>query len=53
MNIQEGINRGSKIIGVNVDSTKKLFVVFNIDGTVWGDISSQAGSNLIPIISSE
>lgn len=53
MNIAEGINRGYKIAGVNVDPTKKLVVTFQIDGTVWGDISSQAGSNLAPIISSE
>lgn len=53
MNIEEGINRGSKIVGVNVDPTKKLLVVYQIDGTVWGDTSSQAGSNLVPIISSE
>ncbi len=53
MQIQEGINRGSKIVGVDIDPAKKLFIVSQIDGTVWGDISSQAGSNLIPILSSE
>lgn len=53
MNIFEGINRGSKVAGVGIDPTKKLVVTFQLDGTVWGDISSQAGSNLVPIISSE
>lgn len=53
MNIMEGINRGYKVAGVGIDPTKKLVVQFQLDGTVWGDISSQAGSNLVPIISSE
>jgi hypothetical protein len=53
LNIQEGINRASKIVGVNVDPSKKLLIVYQIDGTVWGDLSAQAGSNLVPINSSE
>lgn len=53
LNIEEGINRGYKVGGVGIDPTKKLVVTFQIDGTVWGDLSSQAGSNLVPIISSE
>lgn len=53
LNIQEGINRASKIVGVDVDSSKKLLIVYQIDGTVFGDLSEQAGSNLVPIISSE
>lgn len=53
LNIQEGINRASKIVGVDVDPSKKLFITYQIDGTVWGDLSEQAGSNLTPILSSE
>lgn len=53
LQVEEGINRGSKIVGVNIDPGKKLFVVYQIDGTIMGDLSSQAGSNLVPIISSE
>lgn len=53
LNVQEGINRASKIVGVDVDSSKKLLVVYQIDGTVFGDLSLQAGSNLVPILSSE
>lgn len=53
LNIQEGINRASKIVGVDINSNKKLMVVYQIDGTVFGDLSLQAGSNLVPIISSE
>lgn len=53
LNIQEGINRASKIVGVDIDSSKKLLIVYQIDGTVFGDLSLQAGSNLVPILSSE
>lgn len=53
LNIQEGINRASKIIGVDVNPNKKLLVLYQIDGTVFGDLSAQAGSNLVPILSSE
>lgn len=53
LNIQEGVNRASKIVGVDVDSNKKLLIVYQIDGTVFGDLSAQAGSNLIPVYSSE
>lgn len=53
LNIQEGINRASKIVGVDVNPNKKLMIVYQIDGTVFGDLSAQAGSNLVPILSSE
>jgi hypothetical protein len=53
LNVQEGINRASKIVGVDVNPNKKLMVAYQIDGTVFGDLSAQAGSNLVPIYSSE
>jgi len=53
LSIQEGINRASKIVGVDVNPNKKLLIVYQIDGTVFGDLSLQAGSNLVPITSSE
>ena len=53
LQIQEGINRASKIVGVDVDSNKKLLLVYQIGGTVFGDLSTQAGSNLVPVYSSE
>lgn len=53
LKIQEGVNRASKIVGVDVDPNKKLFITYQMDGTVWGDLSVQAGSNLVPILSSE
>jgi hypothetical protein len=53
LKIQEGVNRASKIVGVDVNPNKKLMIVYQIDGTVFGDLSAQAGSNLVPILSSE
>jgi hypothetical protein len=49
LNIQEGINRASKIVGVDVNPNKKLMIVYQIPGTVFGDLSENAASNLIPI----
>lgn len=49
LNVQEGINRASKIVGVDVDPNKKLLITALVDGTVFGDLSLQAGSNLVPI----
>lgn len=53
LNIQEGINRASKIVGVDVDSSKKLLITAVADGAIFGDLSEQAGSNLVPINSVE
>jgi hypothetical protein len=53
LKIQEGINRASKIVGVDVNPNKKLLIVYQIDGTIFGDLSLQAGSNLVPVLSSE
>lgn len=53
LNIQEGVNRASKIVGVDVNPNKKLMIVYQIPGTVFGDLSENAGSNLIPVYSSE
>jgi hypothetical protein len=50
LNIQEGINRASKIAGVDVDPNKKLLITAVADGTIFGDLSEQAGSNLVPIL---
>lgn len=53
LKVQEGINRSSKIVGVEVDPTKRLLVSAVVDSTVFGDTSEQAGSNLIVIQSVE
>lgn len=49
LNIQEGINRYSKIVNPEVDPNKKLIVIGMIDSTLFGDTSENAGSNLVPI----
>lgn len=49
LNIQEGLNRYSKIVNPEVDPNKKLLVVGMIDSTLFGDTSENAGSNLVPI----
>jgi hypothetical protein len=47
--IQEGINRASKIVGVAVDPNKRIFVAAFVDTTIFGDLSGEAGDNLIQI----
>lgn len=49
MIIREGVNRPSYVSGIDIDPTKKLSVVYNIDGTIFGDLSRNASSNLVPI----
>lgn len=51
MELREGINRQSKIVSPDVDTSKKLLVVYNINTRLFGDTSSNAGSNLVPITS--
>jgi hypothetical protein len=53
MEVREGKNRGSKIIGGEVDANRNLMVAYNIESKMFGDISSQAASNIIPIIDIE
>lgn len=48
LNIQEGVNRYSKIVNPTVDPNKKLIVAGLIDSTLFGD-TGNAGSNLVPI----
>jgi hypothetical protein len=47
--VQEGLNRASKITTIGVDPNKRLVVGVPVDSTIFGDLSAQAGSNLIPI----
>lgn len=49
LNIQEGVNRYSKIVNPEVDPNKKIVVMGMIDSTLFGDTSENAGSNLVPI----
>lgn len=47
--VQEGVNRASKVVGVDVDTNKRIVMSLVLDSTVFGDVSEQAGSNLIVI----
>lgn len=49
MNVREGINRGSRIIQPTVDTSKRLVVVHNIEGKLFGDITNPGSSNVIPV----
>jgi hypothetical protein len=48
--LREGINRGSKIFSPNVDTTKKLLVVGNMETNLFGDLSANSSSNLVPVL---
>jgi hypothetical protein len=49
LNVQEGVNRYSKIVNPEVDPNKKFIVAGMIDSTLFGDTSENAGSNLVPV----
>lgn len=51
--LQEGINRGSKIVNPDVNTNLKLLVAYNINTRLFGDTSENAASNLVPIIDTE
>jgi len=48
--VEEGVNRNSKVIQVNTDSTKKLAYGIMVDKKVFGDTSNQGSSNAVPVI---
>lgn len=49
LKIQEGVNRYSKIVNPELNPNKKLIVAGLIDSTLFGDLSENAGSNLVPV----
>lgn len=48
--VEEGVNRNSKVIQVNTDSTKKLAYGIMVDKKVFGDTSNQGSSNAVPVL---
>jgi hypothetical protein len=50
LELREGINRGSKIVSPTINTDIKLAVAFNLNTRLFGDLSSNSSSNLIPII---
>lgn len=51
--VEEGINRHSKIVIVDTDTTKKLNYAVMVDKKVFGDTANQGSSNTVPIIYGE
>lgn len=47
--LEEGINRNSRLFGINLDPTKKLSVVINADAQIFGDTGNQGSGNTVPI----
>lgn len=53
INVEEGINRGSKLFGVDIDPNKKLVYGIMVSRKVFGDTSNQGSSNTVPILTVE
>jgi hypothetical protein len=53
LTLQEGINRNSKVIALDVDTTKKLVTSVIVDAKVFGDTSNQGSSNVVPVYNIE
>lgn len=49
IDLREGINRGSRIISPGIDPNKRLIVAYNVQSTLFGDISQNASSTIIKI----
>ena len=53
MDVREGYNRGSKIVGGTFTGNSELLVIHGIESKFFGDISQQGSSNVIKIIDVE
>lgn len=49
LNVEEGINRNSKVFAVDTDTSKKLVTTIIVDAKVFGDTSNQGSSNTVPV----
>ncbi len=49
IDLRLGINRASKIINPSIDPNKKIAFSYQVDQSVFGDVSNTAGSIVIPI----
>ncbi len=47
--VQEGINRNGKFVNPVLDINKRIIIAGMVDATLFGDLSENAGSNLVPI----
>lgn len=49
LDVEEGINRNSRVFGIDIDSNKKLVTSIIVDARVFGDTSNQGSSNTVPV----
>jgi hypothetical protein len=49
INLQEGLNRASKIVNPDINTNIKLVVIGVGDTLLFGDLSANSSSNLVPI----
>ncbi len=53
LTVQEGINRASKFVGVEIDTSKKMVIGIPIDSTVFGSLTEPPGTDIVTIIDTE
>lgn len=53
IDVRQGINRASRIVNPQIDITKKITLVYNIDQSVFGSMAPTGGTIVTPIISTE
>jgi hypothetical protein len=51
--MREGLNRSSKIVSGTMDPTKKIAVIYNINGQLFSDVSENAGETVLQILSQQ
>lgn len=49
LSVQDGINQTGLFINPVLDSNKRIIIAGMVDATLFGDLSENAGSNLVPI----
>lgn len=52
-NLRESISRSSKIVSGTIDPSKRITVIHNITGKLFGDVSSDSGETVIQILDQE
>lgn len=50
MSLRESLNRSSRIVDATIDPNKKITIISNIDGRLFGDVSANAGETIIRIL---
>lgn len=51
--LRENLNRASKIVTADFDPNKKITLIANIEGRLFGDVSANAGETVIRILDQE